>query len=61
MTPDLLTAAQVSEVTGRSLRSVQYAAASGALRFTRKLPGRTGTYLFTLADVDAWLDPQDAA
>ncbi len=60
---DLLTASQVAAMTGKSARTVQSAAASGALTYRIKLAGPRGAYLFTEADVYAWLDntPQDAA
>ncbi|TYP82027.1 helix-turn-helix domain-containing protein [Blastococcus xanthinilyticus] len=43
---DILTTAQVAELTGWSVTSINRWAAAGVLPAT-KLPGRTGPYLFT--------------
>jgi excisionase family DNA binding protein len=49
---DFLTTAQVSELTGWSVTSVNRWALKGELP-ARKLPGRTGAYLFRRADIEA--------
>jgi len=43
---DLLTSRQVAELTGWSITSINRWALSGELPADRKLPGRTGSYLF---------------
>lgn len=48
---DELTTAQVAELTGWSVTSINRWAASGELP-SRKLPGRTGPRLFARADVE---------
>lgn len=45
-TDDLLTTAQVAELTGWSVTSINRWALRGDLPAERKLPGRTGSYLF---------------
>ena len=49
---DTLTTAQVAERLGRDPRHVLRLVDRGALEPTAKLPGKTGAYLFDLADVD---------
>lgn len=48
---DLLTTAEVSEITGWSITSINRWALNGDLPSERKLPGRTGSYLFRRAVV----------
>jgi hypothetical protein len=43
---DLLTTAQVADMTGWSVTSINRWALNGDLPSVRKLPGRTGPYLF---------------
>jgi predicted DNA-binding transcriptional regulator AlpA len=43
---DLLTTSQVAELTGWSVTSINRWAQKGDLPPERKLPGRTGSYLF---------------
>lgn len=52
---DLLTTSEVSELTGWSVTSVNRWALSGDLPAERKLPGRTGSYLFRRDTVQARL------
>lgn len=50
---DFLTTQQVSELTGWSVTSINRWALKGALP-ARKLPGRTGAYLFARSDVELY-------
>lgn len=43
---DLLTTAEVAELTGWSVTSINRWALQGDLPYAHKLPGRTGSYLF---------------
>jgi excisionase family DNA binding protein len=56
----LLSAAQVAELLGKSVRTVQRLADSGELR-AEKLPGTTGAYVFDAAVVDDYLEQQQEA
>lgn len=58
MTDDLLTSTQAGAILGRSARTVQRLAESGALTPAQKLPGPNGAYLFRRADVEALLAPE---
>ena len=49
---DLLTASEVAELTGWSVTSVNRWASRGDLPAERKLPGRTGAYLFRRSVVE---------
>ena len=49
---DLLTTAQVAELTGWSVTSINRWALRGDLPAERKLPGRTGSYLFRRSVVE---------
>lgn len=51
-TDELLTTAQVAELTGWSITSVNRWANSGDLPPEHKLPGRTGSYLFRRSIVE---------
>lgn len=50
---DLLTAAQVAERKGVTVRTVARWVESGKLPVAHRLPGKTGALLFDPADVDA--------
>lgn len=52
-----LTTAQVADLTGWSITSINRWAASGELP-SRKLPGRTGPRLFARDDVEAFRPPR---
>jgi excisionase family DNA binding protein len=56
----LLTASQVAELLGVSLRTVQHRAQLGQLPYVQKLPGKTGAFLFDSDDIIG-CEPQDAA
>jgi excisionase family DNA binding protein len=56
----LLSAAQVAELLGKSVRTVQRLAEDGELR-AEKLPGTTGAYVFDAAVVDDYLEQQREA
>lgn len=58
---ELLTTSQVAELTGWSITSINRWALSGDLVAERKLPGRTGSYLFRRAVVQQTLRSRDAA
>lgn len=49
---ELLTTSEVAELTGWSITSIQRWAGNGDLPYERKLPGRTGSYLFSRAVVE---------
>ncbi len=57
----LLTTGQVAERYGVTNSAVVKAVNSGRLRPARKLPGRTGAYLFRTTDVTRWADKRGAA
>lgn len=57
---DFLTTAQVAELTGWSVTSINRWALKGELP-ARKLPGRTGAYLFDRSAVEAYRDRREAA
>ena len=50
-----LTSADVGAILGKSQRTVTRMADRGAIPFAQKLPGPNGPYLFTRANVDAYL------
>lgn len=50
---DTITATEVAEILGVDPRTVQRQAAAGQLPSLAKLPGRTGAYLFSRAEIDA--------
>lgn len=52
---DYLTTAQVAELTGRTVTTVNRWVTEGRLAPSHQLPGRTGAYLYIRADVDALL------
>ena len=52
---ELLTTAQVSELTGLSVTHINRMALDGRLPIAQKLPGRTGAYLFDRAAIQAHL------
>jgi excisionase family DNA binding protein len=56
----LLSAAQVAELLGKSVRTVQRLADSGEIR-AEKLPGTTGAYVFDAAVVDDYMEQQREA
>lgn len=56
----LLSTAQVAELLGRSIKTVQRMAASGELR-AEKMPGLTGGYIFDAAAVDDFIKQQREA
>jgi excisionase family DNA binding protein len=56
----LLSAAQVAELLGKSVRTVQRLAEDGEIR-AEKLPGTTGAYVFDAAVVDDYLEQQQEA
>lgn len=59
---DLLTTAQVRDITGWSITSINRWALLGDLPVARKLPGATGAYLFDRAAVEDFRrQRQDAA
>lgn len=51
--PDLLTTADVAQILGVNVRTVNRMADDGRLRVAVKLPGLRGPRLFDRADVDA--------
>lgn len=51
-TTDLLTSAQVAEILGKSVRTVNRMAKSGALPVAMKVGPQTGAYLFARADIE---------
>lgn len=57
---DFLTTAQVADLTGWSVTSINRWALSGDLP-ARKLPGRTGAYLFDRAVVESFRRQRTAA
>ena len=52
---DLISSSEAGAILGRTVRTVHRLADAGELEPVRKLPGRTGAYLFRRADVMAWL------
>jgi excisionase family DNA binding protein len=50
---DLVTSAEAAPVLGVSVPTVNRYAASGRLRYVKKLPGRTGAYLFHREEIEA--------
>lgn len=57
---DLLTTAQVAELTPWSVTSINRWAQKGILPAI-KLPGRTGAYLFNRADIETFRPPSEVA
>ena len=55
-TSELLTTAEVARAVGIHRNIVTADVARGRLTPERKLPGRTGAYLFTRAAVDAYAE-----
>ena len=56
----LLSTAQVADLLGRSIRTVQRMAESGEIR-AEKMPGLTGGYVFDAAAVDDYIEEQREA
>lgn len=56
MTP--ISAKDVAERTGLSLRSVHRKAAAGTLPTVAKMPGSTGSFVFDADAIDAWIAAQ---
>lgn len=56
---DLLTVEQAAEILSLSPRAVRHRALAGTIPAT-KLPGRTGSYVFRRADVEAVRDSEKA-
>ncbi len=64
MTEPLLSTAEVAQILGRPVRTINRMVERGELVTVQQLPGRTGARLFRRADIDAYLagaEPQDAA
>lgn len=59
--PDLITTAEVAEILGKSVPTVNRWAAEGRLQPAQKLPGQRGAYLFRRADVEALMDTEASA
>jgi excisionase family DNA binding protein len=55
---DLLSTAEVAELTGWSVNSIHRRVDDGTLPVARKLPGRTGAFLFHRGDVEKYLPPR---
>lgn len=53
---ELITADEAAAIVNRSRRTVQRWADAGTLPVARKLPGRTGLYLFHRGDVERLRD-----
>jgi len=47
-----LSSAQVAEILGCDVRTVNRRAGSGDIPYLVKLPGRTGSYVFKAADIE---------
>lgn len=58
---DLLTTSEVATLTGWSVTSINRWAQKGDLPSERKLPGRTGSYLFRYAVVQQRLRAREEA
>ena len=58
---DLLTTSEVRDLTGWSVTSINRWAQKGDLPAERKLPGRTGSYLFRYRVVQQRLRARDEA
>jgi len=56
---DLLTSTQAGPIIDKSARTVSRLAETGELSFSMKLPGPNGAYLFSQADLDAFLAKPD--
>jgi predicted site-specific integrase-resolvase len=57
---DLLTTAQVAEIKGWSITSINRWALAGDLKAVRKLPGRTGPYLFDRTEIERFASEREA-
>ena len=55
MSSELFTATKVGSKIGKSARTVSRLAQAGKIPFTTKLEGDLGAYLFSQADIDAYL------
>jgi predicted DNA-binding transcriptional regulator AlpA len=55
---DLMTVAEVVELTGWSTTSINRWARAGALPYERKLPGRTGSYVFRRSVIEQRVAPR---
>lgn len=51
--PELVTTAEVADRLGCDVRTVHRMVRTGRLTPVQKLPGRTGSYVFSPADIDA--------
>lgn len=58
---DLLTTAQVSELTRLSVTHINRLALEGKLPVAQKLPGRTGAYLFERAAIEPHIPQRTSA
>lgn len=58
-TPQLLTTLQAAQILGKSHDTVTRLAAAGEIAAT-KMPGRTGSYIFTPESVEAYLHARSA-
>ena len=56
-----LTTAEVAELLGITSSAVVKAVSAGRIKPTRKLPGRTGTYMFRRSDVERLAGERGAA
>lgn len=56
---DLLTTADVADIVGKSIPTVNRWASEGRLPFAHKLPGQRGAYLFRRTDVEALVQRSD--
>ena len=59
-TQRLLSTAQVADLLGRSIRTIQRMAEAGEIR-AEKMPGLTGGYVFDAAAVDDYIEQQREA
>jgi excisionase family DNA binding protein len=58
---ELLTTSQVAERYRLSVTHLNRLALKGELPYERKLPGRTGAYLFNSSAIEAYLSQRGAA
>ena len=56
----LLTSADVSQILGRSVRTVLRMVDAGTLAYAQRLPGPNGAYLFRREDVEALFERRSA-
>ena len=54
MTTDYIGAAEAAGVAGVSVETIKRAARAGLIPVTLKMPGKTGAYLFRIADVEQY-------